>query len=157
SRENSTSNRYLYNQGAGEKKFNTERVADLDLNVDQSRYRTYDFATGRWWQVDPKGDFGGQESWSTYQFGFDNPIRYNDPEGDVIPILVGLYYLGVAAVAVVGTAIIVDQADRTIQSTAEVIRIEAENSNSTTTVNSQSTSSTDPPPGTKEVGKETGS
>jgi RHS repeat-associated protein len=84
-RESSIQNRYLYNQGAGEKKFNTERVSELELNVDQSRYRTYDFATGRWWQVDPKGDAGGQESWSTYQFAFNNPIRYNDPMGDCPP------------------------------------------------------------------------
>jgi hypothetical protein len=84
-RENSVENKYLYNQGTGKKIFRTERVYDLGLNVDQSRDRTYDYITGRWWQVDPKADTEGQESWSTYQFGFDNPVRYNDPYGDCIP------------------------------------------------------------------------
>ncbi|MFN9862284.1 MAG: hypothetical protein ACK55U_02635 [Bacteroidota bacterium] len=86
-RENSTENKYLYNQGTGEKTFKTERILDLGLNVDMSRDRVYDYLTGRWWQVDPKADQGGQESWSTYQYGFDNPIRYNDPYGDCIPCL----------------------------------------------------------------------
>ncbi|MBL7851126.1 MAG: fibronectin type III domain-containing protein [Cyclobacteriaceae bacterium] len=84
-RENSTENRYVYNQGTGTKTFKTERVYDLGLNVDMSRDRTYDYITGRWWQVDPMGDKEGQESWSTYQYGFDNPVRYNDPNGDCIP------------------------------------------------------------------------
>jgi len=82
-RESSLQNRYLYNQGASKKKFNTERIFDLDLNVDESKYRTYDYITGRWWQVDPKGDAGGLESWSTYQYSFNNPILNSDPEGDV--------------------------------------------------------------------------
>lgn len=86
-RENSVENRYLYNQGTGEKTFKTERVYDLGLNVDMSRDRVYDYVTGRWWQVDPKGDKEGQESWSTYQYGFDNPVRYNDPYGDCIPCI----------------------------------------------------------------------
>lgn len=78
----SPANKYLYNQGAGEKKFNTERVLALDLNVDQSLYRTFDFITGRWWQIDPKSENGGQESWSAYHYAFNNPIKNNDPEGD---------------------------------------------------------------------------
>ncbi|MEQ8363572.1 MAG: DUF6443 domain-containing protein [Cyclobacteriaceae bacterium] len=90
SRENSVENKYKYNQGTGDKKFNTERITDLELNVDMSRDRVYDYLTGRWWQVDPKADQGGQESWSTYQYGFDNPIRYNDPYGDCIPCLTPL-------------------------------------------------------------------
>ncbi len=85
SRENSPTNRYLYNQGGGDKKFNTERIIELDLNVDQSQYRTLDFITGKWWQADSKGDKAGQESWSNYQFAFNNPIRYNDPRGDCPP------------------------------------------------------------------------
>jgi RHS repeat-associated protein len=87
SRENSVENKYLYNQGTGEKTFKTERVFDLGLNVDQSRDRTYDYITGRWWQVDPKAEVGGQESWSTYSYSFNNPIRFNDPYGDCIPCI----------------------------------------------------------------------
>ncbi len=82
-RENSLNNKYLYNQGTGEKTFKTERLVDLGLNVDQTRYRTYDYVTGRWLQIDPKADKGGQESWTPYQYAFDNPVRNNDPEGDI--------------------------------------------------------------------------
>lgn len=81
-RENVTGNRYLYNQGTGEKKFRTERVFDLGLNVDQSKYRTYDYLTGRSWQIDPLADEDELVSLTPYNYSFDNPIRYNDPEGD---------------------------------------------------------------------------
>src|SRR5882724_1770184 len=66
SRENSLENRYLYNQGIGEKTFKTERVYDLGLNVDQSKYRTLDYITGRWWQIDPKADEGNLVSLTPY-------------------------------------------------------------------------------------------
>jgi RHS repeat-associated protein len=128
SRENSVENRYLYNQGTGDKTFKTERITELDLNVDQSRYRTYDYLTGRWWQVDPKADQGGQESWSTYQFGFNNPIRNNDPEGDIVIVIpIAVYY----AVVAVGTAVIAWQAKRTYDAAVQLHR--SSNSNSTTT------------------------
>jgi hypothetical protein len=52
------------------------------LNVDQSRDRTYDYITGRWWQVDPKADEEGQEVLSPYHYSYNNPVRYNDPYGD---------------------------------------------------------------------------
>ena len=45
-RENSLRNQYLYNKGA-------ERQDELDLNVDFTRFRMYDPAMGRWWQLDP--------------------------------------------------------------------------------------------------------
>jgi hypothetical protein len=31
--------------------------------------------------VDPLADREGQESWTPYHYGFDNPARYNDPDG----------------------------------------------------------------------------
>lgn len=82
SRESSVENRYLYNQGAGDKKFLTERVFDLDLNVDLTMYRVYDPAIGRWWQVDPLADEDELVSLTPYNYSFNNQIRYNDPEGD---------------------------------------------------------------------------
>jgi RHS repeat-associated protein len=134
SRENSVENRYLYNQGTGEKTFKTERITELDLNVDQSKYRTYDYLTGRWWQVDPKADQGGQESWSTYQFGFNNPIRNNDPEGDIVIVIpIAVYY----AVAAVGTAVIAWQAKRTYDAAVQLHR--SSNSNSTTSTKTDPT------------------
>lgn len=50
------------------------------MNVDQSKYRTYDYTTGRWWQVDPKADMFF--SMTPYNYSFNDPVRYNDPEGD---------------------------------------------------------------------------
>jgi hypothetical protein len=36
--------------------------------------------------VDPLADQEGQESWTPYHYGFNDPVRYNDPDGEV-PIL----------------------------------------------------------------------
>jgi RHS repeat-associated protein len=87
-RENSTENRYLYNQGAGEKKFNTERIFDLGLNIDLTKFRAYDPAIGKWWQVDPLADEGLLASLTPYNYSNNNPVLYNDPYGDCLPCLV---------------------------------------------------------------------
>jgi uncharacterized protein RhaS with RHS repeats len=42
----------------------------------------YDPPTARFISVDPKPDVEGQESLTTYQYGYNNPIRYSDPNGD---------------------------------------------------------------------------
>ncbi|MCG8384204.1 MAG: hypothetical protein MJA30_01585, partial [Cytophagales bacterium] len=89
-------NRYLYNQGIGDIQFKTERITDLDLNLDMTKYRMYDYATGRFTQVDPLADANPQESLTPYQYSFNNPIRYNDPNGDCPPWLCG---------AVIGAAV----------------------------------------------------
>ncbi|MBL6447617.1 hypothetical protein JMN32_14965 [Fulvivirga sp. 29W222] len=47
-----------------------------------TKYRTYDYTTGRFMQVDPLTDQAGQEIYTPYQYSFNNPIRYNDPYGD---------------------------------------------------------------------------
>ncbi len=75
-----TESQYKYNQGTGEKTFKTERQPEL--GVDFTKFRTYDYAIGRFWQVDPLSDAYPQESWTPYQYGYDNPVRYNDPYGD---------------------------------------------------------------------------
>jgi RHS repeat-associated protein len=82
SRESSVPNQYLFNQGTGEKMFHTERVYDLGLNVDESRYRTYDYTTGRWWQIDPLADEGDLIELTPYNYSDNDPVRLNDPEGD---------------------------------------------------------------------------
>ena len=61
-------NRYLYNQGIGDIQFKTERITDLDLNLDMTKYRMYDYATGRFTQVDPLADANPQESLTPYQY-----------------------------------------------------------------------------------------
>ncbi|SFW87391.1 DUF6443 domain-containing protein [Chitinophaga sancti] len=55
---------------------------DFDLDEYDANFRTLDPQTGRWGQVDPKID-EDMERWSPYASNFDNPIRYNDPLGDV--------------------------------------------------------------------------
>ena len=79
-------NQYLYNQGVGETKFSTER--QMELNVDFTKRRMYDYNLGRFWQVDPLADVSPQESLSPYHYSFNNPIRYNDPFGEMgtVPI-----------------------------------------------------------------------
>jgi RHS repeat-associated protein len=100
-RESSVENRYLYNQGAGAKTFLTERVHDLGLEVDLSRDRTYDYITGRWWQIDPLADEEDFTSLTPYNYSFNNPVLYNDPYGDcpICPIL-----LPILIEVIVGTA-----------------------------------------------------
>ncbi len=75
-------NNFLYNQGTGEKTFKTERISALDLNVDMTKFRVYDPAVGRFWQVDPLADTYPQESWTPYQYAYDDPINNSDPYGD---------------------------------------------------------------------------
>ncbi len=61
------------------------------MNVDQSKLRTYDYITGRWWQVDPLADQDDLVSGTPYNYSFNNP-------GDlpIVPLL-PLIAKGVAA------------------------------------------------------------
>ena len=44
--------------------------------------RTYDQQLGRFIQIDPLLEEDGQESISPYHFSYNNPIRFNDPDGE---------------------------------------------------------------------------
>ena len=57
-----------------------EKQSDFGLGWTNLDWRFFDPQTGRFHTVDPLSDLG-QEMWSTYQFGFDNAVRYNDPNG----------------------------------------------------------------------------
>jgi RHS repeat-associated protein len=63
-----------------------------NCHLNTARYRTLDPQLGRWWQIDPKVETF--EAWSAYNSNLDNPIRYEDPEGDFcipcIPVIVGI-------------------------------------------------------------------
>ncbi|WP_299433193.1 DUF6443 domain-containing protein [uncultured Aquimarina sp.] len=74
-------NYYLYNQGIGSKIFKTERQEELF--VDLTKYRTYDYVLGRFWQLDPLASSQDElRNWTPYNYSFNNPIKYSDPNGD---------------------------------------------------------------------------
>ncbi len=80
--------------------------------INEARYRTLDPQLGRWWQIDPEVE--QFEAWSSYNSNLDNPIRYEDKDGDT-PITLGpAVAAGVVAIAVdvafqVGTNLYNDQ------------------------------------------------
>ena len=70
-------------QGLNQYRFSgKEFQADLGLNWNHQDARFLNVQNGpRWLSVDPDPDKGGQESWSPYQFGFANAVRYQDADG----------------------------------------------------------------------------
>ncbi|MBW4890126.1 hypothetical protein KXQ82_10385 [Mucilaginibacter sp. HMF5004] len=69
-------NKNLYNGGSEWQ----NDFADMP-DYSQTFYRNYDAALGRWIGVDPKAEL--YESMTPYQYGMNNPLRYNDPLGDM--------------------------------------------------------------------------
>jgi RHS repeat-associated protein len=67
-----TANKYKFN--------GIEQVKDFDWNVSMAFYRSYDAATGRWGQIDPKPDM----TMSGYVGMGNNPVRYSDMLGDTV-------------------------------------------------------------------------
>jgi RHS repeat-associated protein len=73
-------------QGRPDHKFQyngIEKQEDFGLNVDMALYRTLDPQLGRWWQIDPKTE--NFEHLTPYNSGLNNPVRYDDPDGDCPP------------------------------------------------------------------------
>jgi RHS repeat-associated protein len=68
-----------------------------------NRYRDYDPSTGRYIQADPIGLAGGA---SPYGYAMNNPLRYTDPTGEFVPIVI----IGGIAMGV-GTELIFQGAD----------------------------------------------
>lgn len=60
---------------------------DSEVGTFYNYYRDYDPATGRYVQSDPLGLFDGT---NTYAYAYSNPVSYNDPTGQFVPILVGI-------------------------------------------------------------------
>jgi RHS repeat-associated protein len=68
-------NKYQYN--------GKELNEDFGLDLEDYGGRWYNPALGRWVEVDPMGETGGQESWTGYHYVFGNPISRTDPDGRV--------------------------------------------------------------------------
>ena len=82
-------NKYRYN--------GIEQTASLGLDVYNAFYRTLDPSLGRWWQVDPKAELHYGDS--PYNSMLNNPVLYDDPNGDTplhlgAAIVGGLFNLG---------------------------------------------------------------
>ena len=73
------------------KEFNDGSGLELyDFNA-----RTYDQQIGRFIQIDPLTEEGGQESWSPYHYSYNNPARFSDSDGKfpfpLIPVIIGFF------------------------------------------------------------------
>jgi RHS repeat-associated protein len=58
----------------------SQTTTDLYYN----KYRDYDPTTGRYIQADPIGLAGGA---SPYSYAMNNPLRYGDPQGEFVPLV----------------------------------------------------------------------
>ena len=75
------SSKALNNAPANKYKFNgIEQNNDFDLNMYDAFYRNLDPQIGRFWQIDPKPNFGE----SQYAAMSNNPILYSDFLGDTV-------------------------------------------------------------------------
>jgi RHS repeat-associated protein len=61
--------------------------------------RSYDHQIGRFHQIDPMTDEGGQESLTPFQYCGNNPVLYSDPDGKIFFVLPIVYYAVAAGVA----------------------------------------------------------
>lgn len=78
---------------------------DTDLGLINFGKRDYDPLLGRWLSVDPAGFIA---SHNLYQFNFNNPFRYTDPDGQfafAIPLLYGVFGAGATGATIISIEI----------------------------------------------------
>jgi len=69
-----------YTSGSGNNKYKfTGKERDTETNYDYFGARYYDSDLGRWLSVDPLSS--KYPGWSPYKYGYNNPVRYYDPNG----------------------------------------------------------------------------
>jgi RHS repeat-associated protein len=69
---------------------NREKESTFGLNIIRLGARGYNPTNGRFDRIDPKADEAGQESFSPYHYGLNNPVRYSDPDGECVPCVIVL-------------------------------------------------------------------
>jgi RHS repeat-associated protein len=83
-----------YNGAAGTNKYQfngKEWNDDFGLGWNHHDWRFYDVAIGRFVTVDRLPEEEDQEQLTPYQFAYDSPIRYNDPDGQCPTCVIGAF------------------------------------------------------------------
>jgi RHS repeat-associated protein len=84
---NYAENKYRFN--SGNELQNKEFSDGSGLELYDAHARSFDPQLGRFWQIDSMADRNNQESLTPYQFGTDDPSRYNDPSGKCPNCIIG--------------------------------------------------------------------
>ena len=66
-----------------------EKDDEAGLDVYFANARMYDPIINRFWQIDPKHDHPALIGLSPYNYALNNPMKYNDPDGECPPIICG--------------------------------------------------------------------